>query len=274
MDISTVIGMLLGIVLIINGIQFKNLGNFIDASSIIIVIGGTLAGLIASFPLSAFKEIPKHLKIIANGKRYDPNTCIDQMVELAQTARKNGLLSLEEKSNEIEEPFFKSSIIMIVDVPDSEKIKEILTDELSYLDERHEKSVALYDTGEAIAPAFGMIGTLIGLVNMLKNMDMSGGGESTIGVDMSVALITTFYGTVLANLFFAPLAKKLKRRNEEELLYKNIVIEGVLSIQSGDNPKFLKEKLQTYLAFSQRNSDEEGEEGAKPKKKGKKKEKE
>lgn len=272
MDISTIIGILLGLILIVNGIQISNLGNFFDIPSIIIVIGGTLAGLIASFPLSAFKEIPKHIKIIANGKKYDPNTCIEQMVELAQTARKNGLLSLEEKSNEIEEPFFKSSLMMIVDVPDSEKIKEILTEELVYLDERHAKSVALYDTGEAISPAFGMIGTLIGLVNMLKNMDMSGGGESTIGQDMSVALITTFYGTVLANLIFGPLAKKLKQRNEEELLYKNIVIEGVLSIQSGDNPKFLREKLQTYLAFGKRNKEGSGEDSAEEKKgkKGKK----
>ncbi len=270
MDISTVIGIVLGAVLIVNGIEIKNLGNFFDVPSVIIVIGGTLAGLIASFPLSAFKEIPKHMKIIASGKRYDPNACIDMMFELAQTARKNGLLSLEEKSNEIEEPFFKSSIMMIVDVPDSEKIKEILTEELGYLDERHAKSVALYETGEAIAPAFGMIGTLIGLVNMLKNMDMSGSGESTIGQDMSVALITTFYGTVLANLIFGPLAKKLKQRNEEELLYKNIVIEGVLSIQSGDNPKFLREKLQTYLAFSKRKAEGESSGDDKPKKKGKK----
>ncbi len=255
MDISTIIGILLGTILIINGIQFQNIKNFIDIPSIVIVIGGTLAGLIASFPLSTFKEIPKHIKIILNGKGYDPNECIEKMVELAQIARKNGLLSLEEKSNEITEPFFKSSLMMIVDVPDSEKIKEILTEELAYLDERHAKSVALYDTGEAISPAFGMVGTLIGLINMLKNMDPSGGGESTIGQDMSVALITTFYGTVLANLIFAPLSKKLKQRNEQELLYKNIVIEGVLSIQSGDNPKFLREKLQTYLAFSKRKKD-------------------
>ncbi len=270
MDISTILGIVLGTVLIVNGIGFGNLGNFFDLPSVIIVIGGTLAGLIACYPLSAFKEIPKHVRIIANGKKYDPDACIEKMVELAQVARKNGLLSLEEKSNEIEEPFFKSSIMMIVDVPDSEKIKEILEEELNFLDDRHAKSVALYETGEALAPAFGMIGTLIGLVNMLKNMDMSGGGESTLGQDMSVALITTFYGTVLANMVFAPFSKKLKQRNEEELLYKSIVIEGVLSIQSGDNPKFLREKLQTYLAFSRRTGDsgEGGEE--KGKKKGKK----
>ena len=267
MDISTILGMGLAVLLMVFGMifdattmgfDFAKIGNFIDIPSVLIVLGGVSAILIASYPLSFFKQVPKHIKIILNGSQYDTNALIDQLVELAQTARKNGLLSLEEKAGEIEEPFFKSSVMMIVDVPDSEKIKEILDEELNYMDDRHSESISFYDMGAAMGPAFGMIGTLIGLVNMLKGMDMGSGGSSSIGQDMSVALITTLYGSALANILFVPLAKKLKTRNADELLYKSIIIEGVLSIQSGDNPKFLREKLQTFIAFSQRSDGEAG----------------
>lgn len=267
MDISTLLGMGLALLLMVFGMvfdattmgfNFGKIGNFIDIPSVLIVLGGVTAVLIASYPLSFFKQVPKHIKIILNGSKYDTNALIDQLVELAQTARKNGLLSLEEKAGEIEEPFFKNSVMMIVDVPDSEKIKEILDEELNYMDDRHSESISFYDMGAAMGPAFGMIGTLIGLVNMLKGMDMDAGGSSSIGQDMSVALITTLYGSALANILFVPLAKKLKTRNAAELLYKSIIIEGVLSIQSGDNPKFLREKLQTFIAFSERSDGESG----------------
>lgn len=282
MDISTILGMGLAVVLMLFGMvfdaatfgfDFAKIGNFVDVPSILIVIGGVAAVLIASYPLSIFKLIPKHIKIIMGGNKYDTNALIDQLVELAQTARKNGLLSLEEKAREIDDPFFKNSVMMIVDVPDSEKIKEILDEELNYMDDRHGESVSFYDMGAAMGPAFGMIGTLIGLVNMLKGMDMDASGSSSIGQDMSVALITTFYGSALANVLFVPLSKKLKIRNAEELLYKSIIIEGVLSIQSGDNPKFLREKLQTFIAFSQRSEGEgsgDGGDGGKKARKGKK----
>lgn len=278
MDISTILGIVIALVLMLfgmifdsktMGIDFGKVTNFLDVQSILIVIGGVIAILIASYPLSFFKLIPKHFKIIFGGNKYDTNALIDQLVDLAQIARKNGLLSLEEEAGKIEDPFFKNSVMMIVDVPDSEKIKEILNEELNYMDERHGESVSFYDMGAAIGPAFGMIGTLIGLINMLKGMDMDAGGSSSIGQDMSVALITTLYGSMLANVFFVPLARKLKLRNAEELLYKSIIIEGVLSIQSGDNPKFLKEKLQTFIAFSQRGGEDAGE-GGKAAKKGKK----
>ena len=148
----------------------------------------------------------------------------------------------------------------------------MLETELLYLDERHAKTVNFYETGEALAPAFGMIGTLIGLVNMLKSMSMDSGGSSTIGQDMSVALITTLYGVIMANIMFGPIVRGLKQRHDEEILYKNIIIEGVLAIQAGDNPKFLNEKLTSYLAHHERDDGDSGEGGEKaPKaKKGKK----
>ena len=180
---------------------------------------------------------------------------IDLLVEFSQIARKNGLLALEEKANQQTDPFLKQSIMLIVDATDPEKVKSILANDLDYLADRHAEGVGMYEKASAYAPAFGMIGTLIGLVNMLKGMSLdSGTGTSSLGADMSVALITTFYGCVMANLIFMPIAKKLSVRNDEEYLCKQIIIEGVLSIQSGENPKFMKEKLISYLEQRQRDA--------------------
>lgn len=252
MDITTIIGIAFGFVLIVFGIGLGKLGNFWDPNSIIIVLGGTIAAIIASYPIKILKQVPKHFKIMMNGNKYDPMVYIDTLVEFAQIARRNGLLALEEKANEQTDPFFKQSIMLIVDATDPDKVKSILENDLDFLSERHDEGVGMYEKASACAPAFGMIGTLIGLVNMLKELNLEGGGTSAIGENMSVALITTFYGCVLANLIFSPIAKKLKIRNDEEYLCKEIIIEGVLSIQSGENPKFLKEKLISYLSQRQR----------------------
>lgn len=253
MDISLILGWILGIALIINGIEIKNLGNFIDIPSVVIVLGGTVAALVASFPFSSLAKIPKHIGIMISNKNYNAEKVIDTLVEMAKTARKKGLLVLEEQANEVKDPFLKQSIMLIVDAMDAEKIREMLESEVEAMADRHDEDVSFYEKGSSVAPAFGMIGTLVGLVNMLKNMNMDSGGSSTIGSDMSVALITTFYGCVVAHLFFSPMAKKLRIRNDQELLYKQIIIEGVLSIQAGDNPKYLEEKLLSYLSQKQQN---------------------
>ena len=272
MDFTMFIGIILATALMIYGMGIPNLGNFFDVQSIVIVLIGTLATLFSGYGIKAFKQLPKHMKLIMAKDRYNAKDCIAQIVEMAQIARKKGLLALEEESKKIEDPFFKQSLILIVDVPDASRIKEMLETELLYLDERHAKTVNFYETGEALAPAFGMIGTLIGLVNMLKSMSMDSGGSSTIGQDMSVALITTLYGVIMANIMFGPIVRRLKQRHDEEILYKNIIIEGVLAIQAGDNPKFLNEKLTSYLAHHERDDGDSGEGGEKaPKaKKGKK----
>ena len=187
-------------------------------------------------------------------------------------ARKNGLLALEQKAEELKEPFFKYAIMMIVDSHDPQDVRTLLNDELDYMTTRHETEIGIYEKGTVLAPAFGMTGTLIGLINMLMGLNLADGASDSLGASMSVALITTFYGCLLANLFFAPIAKKLTIRNDEEYLYKQLIIEGVLSIQAGDNPKFLKEKLYCYLKERlNENLKEEGDGGGKKKKgKGKK----
>lgn len=281
MDLTTVIGVVLGILLITFGIVYvpptdivlDQIINFLDAPSALIVVGGTISAVIASYPASMLKQIPKHFKIMMQGNKYDPFEFIDLLVEFSQIARKNGLLALEEKANQQTDPFLQQSIMLIVDATDPEKVRTMLNNDLDYLEQRHADAVGMYEKASAFAPAFGMIGTLIGLINMLKNMDLEGGESSSIGNDMSVALITTFYGVLLANLVFSPIAKKLNTRNDEEYLCKQIIIEGVLSIQSGENPKFMKEKLISYLAQKQREmalGDGASDGGKKEKKKSKK----
>lgn len=253
------------------GITPAKLGNFWDPASVAIVLGGTISAVISSYPLSTLKTIPKHMKMVIQGNKYNIGELVNTLEEMAQLARKNGLLALEEKANEIDDMFFKSAIMLIVDATEPEEVRELLENEVDAMSARHDEGAGLYEKASAMAPAFGMIGTLVGLVNMLKNMNVEEGGAGEIGPAMATALITTFYGCVLANMLFSPIAKKLRIRNEEELLYKQIMIEGILAIQAGDNPKFLKEKLVTYISQKERQKVLDPDAASAPKeKKGKK----
>ncbi len=277
MNITYIVGVLVAIVVMLFGmitkidfnaaqvlqINFKNLINFFDAASILIVIGCTFAVVVASFPAKILAAMPKHFGILLNTKKFDPTYYIDQLVDLAQTARKNGLLSLEEKANEQSDPFFKQAIMLIVDANDPDKVRAILDNDIECMSARHEDTAGMYDKASSVAPAFGMVGTLVGLINMLKSMSLDGGGASSLGADMGTALITTLYGCILAHVLFGPIATNLRTRDEEEVLCKQIIVEGIMSIQSGENPKFLKEKLLTYMSQKQRDGDGGGKKGRK-----------
>ncbi|MCI8276206.1 MAG: motility protein A [Lachnospiraceae bacterium] len=258
MDPSWLIGLVLAFALMVMGIsnQFTDmtkLGNFVDPASIIIVIGGTFAALIASYPLSSLAAIPKHIGILFKGGKYNIPKLVDQLVDMAMVARQSGLLALEEKAEEIKNPFLKRSVLMIVDASDPDKVRDILEKEMETMMLRHDQAAGFYEKGSAYAPAFGMVGTLIGLINMLKGMNFDdGGGASTLGQDMSVALITTFYGSALANVFFQPIAKKLRIRQDEEELYCATIVEGVLAIMAGENPQSLRERLLSAVKQSSR----------------------
>lgn len=251
MDFTTIVGIAAGFILVVFGIGIGKLGNFWSLSSILIVFGGTFAALVASYPVRVLKQLPKHFKIIVKKNPYNPLSYIEQLQELAVIARKNGLLALEDKANEMKDPFFKEGLMLIVDATSPDKVKEILTNDLEYIEERHNEMIEFYEKGASFAPGFGMIGTLIGLVNMLMSMDLDGGADQ-LSVNMGVALITTLYGSLLANLIFMPIAKKLQSRSDEELLCKRILIDGILAIQAGENPTFLKETLISFLPHYQR----------------------
>ena len=242
----TLFGIVVSITLSPFGVSF-NIGaliNFFDISSILIVIGGTLAVVIACYPKEV-KSLPKHFAIMLKANAFDPAEYIEQLTELAQIARKNGLLALEEKGNEQTNTFFKQAIMLVVDNNDPDRVRSILQNEIEQTSERHQVVIGMYDRGAGAAPAFGMIGTLIGLINMLK--DLGGGDMASLGPSMSVALITTLYCSFLAHVIFTPIATNLTARDEEEVLCRQIIMEGIMAIQSGENPKFLRERLMTFM---------------------------
>ena len=245
-----------------------NLKNFFDVPSLLIVVGGTLAVVVACYPKLA-KSFPKHLKIMLRSRAFEPSIYVDQLVELAQIARKNGLLALEEKANEQKDPFFKQAIMLIVDANDPDRVRSILDNDIEQTSARHQEVVAMYERGSNAAPAFGMIGTLIGLINMLKGLD--GADMDSLGPNMSVALVTTFYGSFLAHVIFNPIAANLTARDEEEILCRQIIVEGIMAIQSGENPKFLRERLMTFMNQKLREGGEGGSGGGKASSRGRRK---
>lgn len=262
MNITYIIGIVAAFAVMIIGmmqgdpsgafLSVKQLKNFVDPASVFITIGCTFAVLIASFPIPTLTSIPKHFKVLMNTKKYDPLSVIDKLVELAQVARKNGLLALEEMANQESDPFFKQCIMLVVDNNDADQAREIMMNDIEQASARHESAAGMYDKASSVAPAFGMVGTLVGLINMLKGMNIEEGGASSIGTAMGTALITTLYGCVLAHMIFGPIATQLRQRDEEETLCKLIIVEGIMSIQGGANPKFLREKLLTFMGQKQR----------------------
>lgn len=256
MDFGGIISLILGFGLIVYGI-IEGGGNvmkdFVNIPSLAITIGGTVAATIGSFPLSDFKTLPKHLKIAFGKSKFDPKQSIETIVEYALDARRKGILSLEDKLNDQPDPFMKKSVMLIVDAIDPEKTKSILENELNCLESRHMQGIKVYEKSSSFAPAFGMIGTLIGLVNMLANLDLdSEAGSKSLTDGMAIALITTLYGSIFANLMLSPFANKLRARHAEEMLCKEIIVEGVISIQAGDNPKHIEERLYSFLEPSMR----------------------
>ncbi len=272
MNITYLVGFLIAIAVMILGMMGgfppydpKLLGNFVDGASVMITIGCTLAVVVASFPPSMLASIPKHFMIMLLGtNKHKPLYYIDELVDLATKARKDGLLALEEPAAQQEDPFFKQAIMLIVDANDPEHVRSILENDIECMASRHDAAAAMYERASSVAPAFGMVGTLVGLINMLKNMDMEAGGASSIGTDMGTALITTLYGCILAHMIFNPIASNLRTQDERETLCKMIIVEGITGIQAGENPKFLKERLLTFVSQNQR----EGGGGGKGKKGG------
>jgi chemotaxis protein MotA len=244
--VAVILALMFGIVSSEDGLNFALLNNFINGPSIFITIGGTLFTLMAAFPFKTFTNLPKHLKMVFGRNQKDPYEYVEIITELSKEARKKGLLSLEEKALKFEDEFLKESVLLVVDAVESEKLKDWCDQKISNIQRRNQEERKFYEMGAALAPAFGMIGTLIGLVNMLKAMNLEGGPE-LLGQNMSVALITTFYGSLLANCIFIPMANKIEIAQDREMLFNEMIVEGVISIKEGENPKFIHEKLLNFL---------------------------
>ena len=253
MDLATLIGLIMALGLILGSIAMGSapFSAFIDIPSCMVVIGGAIAAALICFPLKNMIGMPMVVKKVFLNSPPDFLGLITQISELAEVARRDGLLALEGKIAEVEHPLVKAGLQMAVDGSTPEAVEEVLRTEVAGTATRHKDGKALMDQLGRFAPAYGMIGTLMGLIMMLSNMS----DPSSIGAGMAVALITTLYGAIVANVFFSPFAEKLGMISRQEMLSMEIAIRGVLSIQSGESPRAIEQKLKTYLPPNQRPSE-------------------
>ena len=251
MDIASLISIVLGLVMVIFGILSSNSFAFsaitdmyIDYPSLIITFGGSICSTLGCFKLADDINSLKSISLPFKDKAYDPSATIHTIIDLSNVGRKEGLLALEEAANGIEDEFLKKGIMLVVDGTDPELVRGILETDLMCVETRHKNVIKFWEKWAEMGPAWGMIGTLLGLIAMLNKLN----DPSAIGPQMSVALITTLYGSLIANWLCAPIVGKLNTNNDLEVTNRQITIEGLLSIQSGENPRVIDEKLKSFLA--------------------------
>lgn len=254
MDPSTALGLVLMNGLIVAAIWLGGVpfGAYIDPPSVLIVCGGTVGAILAAFPVADVKQALLAGRTTLQPTPVDPTAAVALLETLSQRARREGLLSLEEAAENADDEFLQRGLRMMVDGHEPSAIESVLFGEIDKIDERHKGAIAVYDAVAAYAPGMGLIGTLVGLVAMLQNMS----DPTSIGPAMAVALLTTFYGGILANVFGTPLANKLKQRNAEEIAYKELLAQGLMSILGGENPRFMVERLNATLPPAQRKAEE------------------
>ena len=259
MDIASLVGLILCFAMmlygIIDGAGIENLvREYWNFPSAIITFGGAFAATLTSFSLADYISGLKSITLIFKAPALNTAEMIRKIIDLSNVARKEGLLSLEEAAADMDDAFLKKGILLMVDGTDPELVRAIMETELVSIEGRHKARIGFWDTLGTMGPAWGMIGTLIGLVDMLYHMD----NVATLGPAMAVALITTFYGSLLANAICTPVSNKLKADNDAELMLKEVMIEGLLSIQAGENPRVIEEKLKSFLAPKDREAAGEG----------------
>lgn len=254
MDKATVGGLGTGTLLLILSVWIapgSSFAAFIDYPSLAVVIGGSIAATCIAFPVKQLLLLGKVTKKVFTPNSAELKPVIEQLVRFAEIARRDGILALENKTDEIEDPFLLLGIQMAVDGTDAELMEGVLRSEMEAVAKRHKNGKSLWDTIGRYAPAFGMIGTLMGLIIMLGNMD----DPAAIGPGMAVALITTLYGAIVSNLFALPFADKLATYSKKELEIREVIVKGILSIQEGDNPRLIEQKLATFLPIAERTKD-------------------
>ena len=246
-DLATYIGLIGGVTVLLWGmVKGSRLSLFWDFPSVLITCFGSLASMFINHDLEQIKNMFKNMALAFTTYKVEPEEIIELFVELARKARREGLLGLEDDKNRLDDPFFSKGIQMMVDAIDPEVIRNILETDIDCMVERHEENIGVLKAWAALAPAYGMIGTLIGLIQMLDSLD----DPSALGPGMAVALITTFYGSIMANFILLPIPGKLEKRNADEVLIKSLILEGIIGIQSGLNPRILEEKLKAFLPKS------------------------
>ncbi|MBW7874494.1 MAG: MotA/TolQ/ExbB proton channel family protein [Candidatus Cloacimonetes bacterium] len=248
-DIATTIGLILSMFFVGLGMvgfppDMAKVAAFADGPSILIVFGGTLASVFVNFTMDDIKRIPSVIGQAFQMIDQDPVDIIKLLVEFAEKARREGLLSLEEDVEKVSNAFIKKGVQLVIDGTDPALVRDILTAEMEQVDARHKGGIKIMNCFSTFGPAFGMIGTLVGLILMLGNLS----DPSSLGPAMAVALITTMYGAMLSNMITIPMERNLEVKNNMEILIYTISIQGLLSIQAGDNPRIVEERLKAYLS--------------------------
>lgn len=249
MDKATLLGIVAGVLLLgwatLSG---GSLSAFVDARALAITLGGTMAALLISTPLSRIRTLLPLLRAVLMGKEQNVHAWIEELVRMTAVARQEGLLALEEEAELLGDPFFQKGMMLAVDGTDPTKVRDLMELEIAALEERHRLGAQMFDLMARLAPAFGLVGTLIGLIRMLGQME----NPRAVGPGMAVALVATLYGVLLANLLFAPISAKLKARSGEEVRAKEVILEGILAIQGGETPGMVKDRLQSFLSLRDR----------------------
>lgn len=259
MNIGILIGLFGGLTVLIFGVLVAggSLLMFWDLPSVLVTFGGGWCALMVAYPISVLMKMPTYIRIAVFPPKIDPVELIVTLVQFSEKTRREGLLSLEDDINSLDDPFLKKGLQLVVDGTDPELVRTILEIDIEQMTTRHDGNKKIFDDFAGLAPSFGMIGTLMGLVLMLVNLN----DKAMVGPYLAVAIITTFYGAVLAYLVLTPLATNLDSLTGDEVLIKSMGLMGILSIQAGDNPRILKGKLISFLPVSQRADllDEKGE---------------
>ena len=249
MDIATIGGLIFGIICVVVSILLGgSLMAFYNIPSIFITVGGGIASTMISYRLFELARIPKLIGKAFFTKQPAPEETIKLLVELSQKARREGLLALESEQERLDDKYISQSLQLIVDGVEPDTVRESMELELVNLESRHARGQGMFRTMANLFPGWGMIGTLVGLINLLGELD----DPSKVGPAMAVALITTFYGSVLANFICTPIATRLEIKSKEEVWQKEMIIEGILSIQAGENPRIMEYKLKTFLSPEQK----------------------
>jgi len=246
MDLATIGGLILGIGAVIVSFVMEggHLGAIVQPPAMLIVIGGTIGATVITTSMRTLIRIPQYLKLAFISRFPEPLEVIDQMVRLSEKARREGILGLEKDINKIDDPFFRKALQLVIDGTEVTVLKDILETEIAYIEDRHKKGILLFQKMGGFSPTLGIIGTVLGLIHTLSSTsDAERMAEAIAG-----AFIATLWGVALANLCYLPIGDKLKLRHEEELANLDLIMEGVVAIQSGDNPRVVKTKMLSFIA--------------------------
>jgi len=247
MDIGVLGGLAITFGLIVLSI-IADLNSFIDFNSMLVTIGGSFGSTLVAVGFDRMKNLPKYIMAAIKNKTFDKASTIKLLVDLSNKARREGLLALEDSLEELQDPFVKRGLQLVIDGVEPESVQNILNLDIEAMQNRHADGKMIFDVWAGFAPSFGMLGTIMGLVQMLKRLD----DPSTIGPAMALALITTFYGAVLAYGVFQPMSSTLQRKSDMESDSREMIVEGILGIQSGENPRLLEERLVSFLSPAER----------------------